>query len=237
VKALAAGIALAAVCAWADDAALARFSSIAPGPLPPPWRELRLANIKPAEIALVADAGTTVLRVHSAAASGSAAHALSLDPAGVQLAWRWKVDRVVEKADLARKPGDDFAARVYVFYDLPRASLPLATRARLRVIEWLYGEKIPTAAICYIWDNRHPVGTRAWNPYSDRVRMVVLRSGAGEAGQWKAESRDLERDYRDAFGGDAALPRVSGIAAGNDTDQTGETATVWFGDFRLEPRS
>jgi hypothetical protein len=67
--------------------------------------------------------------------------------------------------------------------------------------------------------------------------MVVLRSGAGEAGQWKAESRDLERDYRDAFGGDAALPRVSGIAAGNDTDQTGETATVWFGDFRLEPRS
>jgi hypothetical protein len=29
---------------------------------------------------------------------------------------------------------------------------------------------------------------------------------------------------------------VTGIAAGNDTDQTAETVTAWFGDFRLEER-
>lgn len=32
-------------------------------------------------------------------------------------------------------------------------------------------------------------------------------------------------------------PAINGIAAGNDTDQTGERATAWFSDFRLEPRS
>jgi hypothetical protein len=32
------------------------------------------------------------------------------------------------------------------------------------------------------------------------------------------------------------VPRVTGIAVGNDTDQTGETVTAWFGDFRLEAR-
>jgi hypothetical protein len=32
------------------------------------------------------------------------------------------------------------------------------------------------------------------------------------------------------------VPRVTGIAIGNDTDQTGESATAWFGDFRLEAR-
>jgi hypothetical protein len=145
-------------------ALLAAFSAMPPGELQGPWRELRIARTRPAEIALVADDGAVVLRVRSQAAAGSAAHALSIDPPGVSLTWRWKIDRVVEGADLERKSGDDFAARVYVFYDLPRRELPLATRAKLAIAELLYGEKIPTAAICYVWDNRHPVGTSAWNP-------------------------------------------------------------------------
>jgi hypothetical protein len=28
---------------------------------------------------------------------------------------------------------------------------------------------------------------------------------------------------------------VTGVAAGSDTDQTGDTVTAWFGDLRLEP--
>ena len=32
------------------------------------------------------------------------------------------------------------------------------------------------------------------------------------------------------------MPPIAGITAGNDTDQTGEAVTAWFGDFRLEPR-
>jgi hypothetical protein len=60
-------------------------------------------------------------------------------------------------------------------------------------------------------------------------------SGNGEAGRWQEERRDLASDFRTAFARDA-VPRVTGIAAGNDTDQTGESATAWFGDFRLERR-
>jgi len=100
----------------------------------------------------------------------------------------------------------------------------------------LYGATVPTAALCYVWDNRHAPGTTRWNPYTDRVRTVVLRSGA--PGAWASESRDLEADFREAFGAGwkAAVPAVTGIAAGNDTDQTGERVTAWFGDFRLERR-
>jgi hypothetical protein len=43
-------------------------------------------------------------------------------------------------------------------------------------------------------------------------------------------------DFRAAFGADVALPPVSGIALGNDTDQTGEAVTAWFGDARFEAR-
>jgi len=226
--------AAAALAVAADPSAPIAFSSLSPGELKPPWRALNIAKVKPAEIALVADEGATVLRVRAAAASGSAGYAVDASARGLSLAWRWKIDRVVEGADLAQKSGDDFAARVYVFFDVPPGDLPFGTRFKLKLLEILYGERLPTAAICYVWDNRHPIGTSRWNPYSERVRTVVLRSGNAEAGHWMAERRDLEADFREAFA--AAAPRVSGIAAGNDTDQTGETVTAWFGDFRLEPR-
>jgi hypothetical protein len=220
----------------AEPFAVSAFSVQAPGaPLPAPWRELVPPRAKAPSFALVGDAGVTVLRVHSEAAAGTVAHALRVDPARrPMLAWRWKVDRVVETADLALKSGDDFAARVYVFFDVPAAELPLADRIRLAIARLIHGEALPGAAICYVWDNRHPLGASSWNPYTDRVRTVVLESGPARAGQWVEERRDLVADYRAAFGARAPLHDVSGIAAGNDTDQTHESATAWFGDFRIE---
>jgi len=219
----------------ADSTAIASFSAAAPGAaLPAPWRELVLARVTPPHFALVDDAGTTVLRVTAESAAGAVGHALRVDVAGAQqLAWRWKVDRVVEHADLATKRGDDFAARVYVFFDVPPEELAVGERIELAVARWLYGPDLPSAALCYVWDNRHPPGTSAWSAYTDRVRIVVLESGSTRAGEWVAERRDLAADYHAAFGAAARVPPVSGIAAGNDTDQTGETVTAWFGDFHI----
>lgn len=230
----------AAFLAWAAQAAAgpSPFSAAAPGaPLPAGWRPLTLPRIAAPEVALVEDGGVTVLRLRAAAAAGTVAHDLDADPAATPtLSWRWKVDRVVARANLAEKGGDDFAARVYVFFDVPVESLPLGARVKSAVARAIWGEKLPTAAICYVWDNRHPPGTGAWNPYTDRVRTVVLRSGS--PGAWAAESRDLAADFRAAFGAQwsGPVPRVTGIAIGNDTDQTGEAVTAWFGDFRLEAR-
>ena len=193
-------------------------------------------RVPPSEIALAVDGGATVLRVRSHGTAGSAAFALPALPVAGSLAWRWKVDRVVEKADLFAKSGDDFAARVYVFFEVSNAAFPWPERLRLKIARLLYGAELPSAAICYVWDNRHPVGTSTWNPYSRRVRTVVLESGGERAGAWVEERRDLEADFRAAFGDAfAAAARVTGIAAGNDSDQTAEGVTAWFGDFHLQP--
>ena len=228
--------AAAALPAAATD--IAPFSRARPGTaLPDGWRPLTLPRIATPEVALVEEAGTTVLRSRAAAAGGTVAHALDVSPSDRPLlSWRWKVDRVVERANLAEKGGDDFAARVYVFYDVPVEGLSLGARVKALVARAVWGEKLPTAALCYVWDNRHAPGTSAWNPYTDRVRTVVLRSGS--PGAWAGESRDLEADFRAAFGSQWAgpVPRLTGVAIGNDTDQTGETVTAWFGDFRLEAR-
>ncbi len=230
-------LAAAPVALAPGTSAIVPFSPAAPGsPLPAPWRELVLARVKPPRFALVDDGGTTVLRVTSDGAAGAVGHPLRVDTGARRpaLGWRWKVDRVVGRADLATRRGDDFAARVYVFFDLPPEAVPLGDRIALAVARWLYGADLPAAALCYVWDNTHPVGTMVPSAYTDRVRVVVLESGGARAGEWVEERRDLAADYRAAFGAGAKVPPVSGIAAGNDTDQTGETASAWFGDFRIE---
>jgi hypothetical protein len=228
VRAAAVVFAWVAVAAGAAD--LAPVSS---------WTERRIAGVAPAQVSRVRDGDATVLQVRASAASGGASVTLEMEAAQRPiLSWRWKVDRVVQGADLSKREGDDFAARVYVFFDVPEEELPFATRVKMALARLVHGETLPTAALCYVWDNRHPPGTTAWNPYTDRVRMIVVESGPARAGQWVEARRDVEADFRAAFGarGGAPVPAVTGIAAGVDTDQTGETATGWFGDFRMEPR-
>jgi len=239
VKTVALALAIVAgTAAAADPVAITAFSAAQPGsPVPPAWRQAIPRRTAAPEFSLVEDGGTTVLRVHSSAAAGTLMHALQVDTeAHPALAWRWKIDRVVASANLETKAGDDFAARVYVFFDLPEEELTVGERATLELARLVSGMPLPSAGICYVWDNRHARGTSAWNPYWGRIRMVVLESGEELGGRWVEERRDLYADFIAAFGarGGKPVPAVTGIAAGNDTDQTGESATAWFGDFRIE---
>lgn len=222
----------------ASPQAIKPFSLAAPGAaLPAGWALVALPGVQPPEVALVEDAGGTVLRLRAARAAGSVAHPLSADASDTPvLRWRWKVDRVVAGADLARKEGDDYAARVYVTFDVPEEDLSLGERARSALGRLLYGADVPAAALCYVWDNKHPVGTSAWNAYSSRVRMVVVASGGKQAGTWLSHSRDVAADYRAAFGATGPVPPISGVAVSADTDQTGEAVTAWFGDLGLASR-
>ena len=149
------------------------------------------------------------------------------------LRWRWKISSVVNTADMTKKTGDDYAARVYVMFDYPLEKLSFGTRLKLQLATSLYGQTIPTAAINYIWDNRHAIGTVQANAYTDRARLMVLQSGAANVGQWVKETRNLADDFRTAFGEEP--PDVVGIALASDTDNTGESLTAWYGDFVFLP--
>jgi hypothetical protein len=242
VRRLAAIATLAAALAWAlETARIVPFSGAGPaGAFPAGWKEAGIGRKKTPEMSLVADeTGVTVLRSRAQSAFGTLAFALdSSAQEHPMLSWRWKVDHALEKADMSSKSAEDFAARVYVIFDVPLEELSLAARAKIRLARFVYGPQVPAAALCYVWDNRHLPGQSAWSVHTDRVRMIVLQSGNALAGRWQEESRDIDADFRAAFADTwkKPTPRVSGIAVGNDTDQTGETVTAWFGDFRLEPR-
>ncbi len=213
------------------------FSSLTPGQaLPAGFRLITLPKIAHNKFSLVADEGKTVLRVDSNNSAGSIGLPLAVEKgsSASTLEWRWKVSRVLERADLDLKLGDDYAGRVYVFFDVPLESLSFVDRSKIRLARMVAGADVPTAALCYVWDNKHRIGHSAWSPYTNRVRKIVLQSGAANIGKWVDESHDVAADFRAAFGIDA--PAVTGVAVGNDTDNTDDHVVTWFGDVSFAER-
>ena len=227
-------LAATGVMAASADIPVAEFSALGAGDaLPAQWQPTELPGIeRHTRYSLVEDNGVTVLRAESDRSMSSLLRRVDIDPAQhAWLQWRWRVDKLVEKASLDAKESDDFAARVYVLFDFDIAQLSFFERTRIRIARALYGGDLPLAALCYVWATSEPVGTSAWNAFTDRVRVIVVSSGRNQLGQWLDIERDLAQDYRDAFGGKP--PRISGIVIASDSDNTGGQALAFFGDIRL----
>ena len=225
-----------ATAADPSDSAIAAFSAASPGAeLPVPWRITTLPNVKRAtRYALVADGETVVLRAEANASMASVMHPLKIDPKVLPfIAWRWKVSNILQKSDISSRAGDDFPARVYVLFDYDISKLSILQRAKMYLARSRYGKDVPAAALCYVWDGKAPVGTSVWSPYTDRVRVIVVESGSANLNRWREVQRDLVADFRAAFGEDP--PAISGVAVASDTDNTGESATAFYGDIRLVP--
>ncbi len=61
--------------------------------------------------------------------------------------------------------------------------------------------------------------------------MIAVESGEKNVGKWVSEERNVFEDYKKLFGGEP--PEAGGIAIMTDTDNTGESATAWYGPIRI----
>ncbi|MBC7501436.1 MAG: DUF3047 domain-containing protein [Herminiimonas sp.] len=215
------------------DTTLPKFSGMTAGGAITGWTTLKpSAKAQDTKYTLVRDGDKTVLKADAVGSMSGLTLVVNIDIRQTpRIRWRWKIAAPVATADLRTKTGDDYAARIYVMFDYPASKLSFATRASLKIAESIYGQKIPTAALNYVWDNRQPIGTIAPNSYTDRARMIVIESGADKVGQWVTETRDLGADFMAAFG--EVPPNVVAVALATDTDNTGETAIAWYGDIEF----
>ncbi len=164
---------------------------------------------------IVAMDGGHCLMAKSTAAASGLIHRVRYDLRDYPvLSWRWKVDNVLAKGDASRKEGDDYAARIYVVFP---HWIPLKTRS-----------------INYIWANQLPEGSHLPNAFYAKAVMVAVQSGPENLERWITERRDVYDDYRVLFG--EAPPSVGAIALMTDTDNTGESATAYYDDIRIEKR-
>jgi hypothetical protein len=228
-------LALIAVSAAAEPVWVGRFNAATATP-PAPWHVEHWSDKYPPTLYRVKDwDGVAAVESEAHKSMALLAREVSIDlDSTPMLCWRWRVDAPLLKADLMTKAGDDYAARVYLSYRVASEHLSFGTRAQLALARTIAGQKVPDAAVSYIWDNRYPVGTVVPSTYTDRTRMWVLRTGAAEAGKWVAERRDVLADFQQAFG--HAPLRLTGIAVATDTDNTGEDARAGFADLHFVAR-
>jgi hypothetical protein len=237
---------LAAVIAWAlcgatsaQTGPLAPLSASPDGLIPPPWQVITLPKIpRQTQYSVVTFDDRRVVKAEAEASYANVLHALTADPGATPiLRWSWRVERFPARSDLTKKAGDDLAAKVCVLFDLPLARLSFFERAKIEIGRRLFKLDLPAATVCYVWDRTLPPGTWLPNVYTDRVRMLVLRSGqSGDQGRWFEERRDLRADFVRAFGAEAdgGLPSVVAIGFATDADNTGDSALAYFGDITLE---
>jgi hypothetical protein len=206
----------------------------------PPWRVVGLPKTGKllTRFDIVTQDGAQVLRISANNSYANLVHelpALPLGP-GSTLHWRWRLDEPLPQADLTHKSGDDAPIKVCAMFDLPLTQLGLVERSLLRLARSLSPDYLPAATLCYVWDNKLPVGTELPNAFSHRVRFVVLDSGSAKLKHWVTHERNLSTDFLRAFGHESGglVPPLMAILVGADSDNTDGSSLAYASDVVLK---
>ncbi|WP_097459389.1 DUF3047 domain-containing protein [Mangrovitalea sediminis] len=198
------------------------------------WQPLHFPHIdRHTTYRLVTDHGQQVVEAHTQDSASGLIYPLRLEPGRhVLIHWRWKISNTFARGDARHRDGDDYPARIYVTFAYQPQRATFWQKLKRKTATLLYGGTLPGSALNYIWANRLPKGDLIANAYTAQTQMIAVESGDRLAGHWVSETRDLVADYEKAFG--YPPPAITGIAIMSDSDNTGGTATAWYGDIRLE---
>lgn len=236
-----AGLAVACFCwlgaAHAELAPLTTADATGSAALHPAWHVSDLPDNKAPRSTFEALAlnGETVLALRTQGSYGVLTHAWQ-GVAPPFLSWRWRLEQPLAEADIKTKAGDDAALKVCVMLDQPLADIPFVQRSVLTLARSVSGQNLPSATLCYLWDSRYPAGTRGANPYSARVRYMVLNGAETATGQWVNQRRNIAEDFALLFGQESpALPPVTAVAVGADSDNTQGSSLAYVTRLRWLP--
>ena len=145
------------------------------------------------------------------------------------LSWRWRVDRGLDLLQEQTKAEDDFAARVYIMFELDKSRASTLQRLRHRLAELLYGSDIPGSALNFVWTSRLPAGTVWDNPFEPSAKMIALAQGTSTS--WRTEIVDVVARYRELFR--TPIPPAMGLAIMSDSDNSCQRTEARFADFKF----
>jgi Protein of unknown function (DUF3047) len=213
------------------------FSSGKPGSIPAGWTPVTFGPHKRAtEYILTEEDKRVVLHAHSEKASSGLTHAVRIDLRQTPiLQWRWKISHVIEEADNQVAGKEDAPVRIVLAFEGDKSRLSAKDRRNSALVKSVTGRELPYAELVYFWSPRLPVGTIFPHPHSGRTQMVVATSGSAKAGQWVTLSRDVAKDFRQAFHEEPGALVEVGVLT--DSDDTGTQVDAWYGDIRFAAAS
>jgi hypothetical protein len=213
------------------------FSANAAGAaVPVGWQPWIINRTKaPTLYELVKDGPTGQVVLHAAAEHSASGLKQRLDVVPAErpiIAWRWRVVDLITAADNQDRYSEDSPARLMLFFDGDRGTLPAREQMLMETARMLTGQELPFATLMYVWENRFEPETLLRNTFTQQVKMIVVGTGRDRIGTWKTFQRNYVDDYRRAFGADPG--RLVGIGIMTDTDNTGESVEAFYGDIVLK---
>jgi hypothetical protein len=88
--------------------------------------------------------------------------------------------------------------------------------------------------LIYVWSRDIAVETVVPNPLLDRIRLLVVQSGADRLGTWQLFRRDVLQDYRMAFGEEPDDIVAVGVLTSSDNSQ--QSVHALYGDITFRAR-
>ena len=143
----------------------------------------------------------------------------------------WKVPALIAQGDMALRQLDDSPVRIVLAFEGDRSRFSNKNAMMSELSHTLTGEPLPFATLMYVWCNTRPPGTVIFNPRTDRIRKIVVESGAKNLNHWLDYERNIRADFEKAFGEPPGA--LVGIGIMTDTDNTHSMAKAWYGPLRL----
>jgi len=213
-----------------DVVEAANFSRAPLGEVRPPWEPwLIVRGNKPTTYRVVPMDGATALEADSAEGGSGLWRKMRIDlHRQPLLEWRWRVPPQVDtrfEANSRESP----PVRLSLAFHGDTRKLDFEDRAKLRLAKALTVHGLPYASLLYVWMNGVPAETVVHSPHTDRVRMIVVQSGAQRVGEWVTIRRNVLEDYRRAFGEEPE--DVVGIGLMTDYGDDGSRRRAFYGDI------
>lgn len=126
------------------------------------------------------------------------------------LNWSWKIENIFSGNNEHIREGDDYPVRIFVV-------------ASGGIFFW------KTMAINYVWSSNQELNSQWDSAVTRNAKMLAVRSGNSEVGQWVNERRNIREDFNTFFGVD--ITEINAIVIMSDSDNTGQSATAYYGDI------
>jgi hypothetical protein len=198
----------------------------------PHWRHYELPGKRASKYAFARVDGRDAMAV-TAASSASLlrqnVHIASEELA--QIKFSWKVPELIAMADLAVRDLADSPASVVLVFEGDRGRFSAKNAMLSELAQVVSGEPLPYATLMYVWCNTRAPGSVIISPRTDRIRKMVVESGAKNLNMWMDYERNIRADFEKAFGEPPGA--LLGVGIMTDSDNTRTTTRAWYGHVSL----
>lgn len=196
------------------------------------WQHLLLPSKKQTDYSFGQQRGRDAIHARSTSSASMLRRDLHIASADLDVVkFSWHVPELIRNADLAERDFDDSPVRIVLIFGGDKSKFSVKNAMLSEMAEMLSGEALPYATLMYVWCNKREPGSVVVNPRTDRIRSIVVESGARNLRQWLDYERNIRADYEKAFG--EAPGDLLRVGIMTDSDNTQSQTVASYGSMQF----